>query len=271
MDSDIERISPNDSVWFCLFDWSNIDKAAVRLEVDVNFTESDGNTFSYLDARLENDLYVTIGIRQLETGDQQASMSVLHDPNNPDARKSFFQLLQKERLPSRGFLANRGGENDLYYIGNFPFDFGEYYRFIIFTDGNQVEGYIYRWSNKELVKIGTFLTGEGSRIRARRGKEHTNGITLEHFGMFNACEKKSRILVRNPLRVDVTGVRASALKGRVDYQKCSNANVDRDDEDNIILSHGGDTIRDGAAHLEFLPWSEKPIDLEINLDDFINK
>lgn len=239
----MSQVSPNDSVCFCMFEWANSENTARSVEVDICWIEAGGNTFVFYDARLENGLYVTIGLRQEQNGAQKASMSVFHDPKKTQVHDVFLRLLAQKPLPCKGFLPFRGGENDVYYMGDFPFWIGKWYRLIIAADEDQVEGYIYRWSTQKITKIGTFLTSEGSRIKARTGLEHTNGIALEHYGMSNACRCKSSILVRNPLRVDIKGLRVGATKGRVDYQKCTNVNVDSDSEGCIVLSHGGDTIR----------------------------
>jgi len=255
----VSLVSPNDSVWFCMFEWTNSENAAARVEVDICWTEANGNTFSFYDARLENGLYVTIGLRQKKNGTQKASMSVLHDPRNAQVHEVFSKLLSQKPLPCKGFSPFRGSENDVYYIGNFPFRFGDWYRLIIAANEDRIGGYIHTWCDKKITKIGTFLTGKGSLIKARKGQEHTNGIALEHYGMIDACKYKSSILIRNPLRTDVNGLRVGAAMGRVDYQKCSNVNVDRNSEGCIMLSHGGDTTkRRQSGWIQWkgeVPWS----------------
>lgn len=255
----------NDSVWFCNFDWLNGRKAAVKLEIDISWTETGGNSFVFFDTWLENSLYVTIGLRQDRKGLQNANMSVFHDSENVQSKEAFMKLLTQKPLACEGFLPFRGSENDVYYIGNFPFKIGEWYRLIIVANYDQVEGFIYRWSNQKLIKLGTFLTGKDSIIKARKDSEATNGVALEHYGMDNSCKCKSSILIRNPLREDIEGVKTSASRGRIVYQKCPNANVNIDSKSRIILSHGGNTIkRRESGWLLWLP--ERILSFNMPLD-----
>lgn len=257
-------VRENDSVWLCMFEWTSAENAARRVEVDICWIEANGNTFAHYDARLENGLYVTIGLHQIQNGTQNASMSVFDDPKKAQVHDAFLRLLTQEPLPCKGFLPFRGSENNAFYMGNFPFRFGKWYRLIIAADEDQVEGYIYGWSRQKVVKVGTFLTGEGSGIKARIGLEHSNGVALEHYGMANACEHKSSILIRNPLRVDVNGPRVGVTRGRVDYQKCPNVNVETDSNGYIMLSHGGDTLKRGQSG--WLQWlAEEPLSLDVSL------
>jgi len=131
----LTRIEGNDAIWFSRFGWTNSDTAAERVEIDICWTEVNGYTYAYFDSFPENRLYVTIGLRQKDNGAQMASMSVFrHKPN--------IQLENIQVLPGNGFLYYPGGEGDIYCMGNFSFNLGEYYRLIIFAHEDRIEGYI---------------------------------------------------------------------------------------------------------------------------------
>lgn len=247
------RVEGNDTVWFSRFDWTNSDTAAKRVEVDVCWNEINGYTYAFLDSFPENRLYVTIGLRRKNNGAQMASMSVFR-------HRSDIQLENIQVLPAEGFEYYKGGEGDIYCMGNFPFNLDEYYRLIILALEDRVEGYIYQWSNREVSKIGTFLTGAGSRILARS----SNGVALERVGMRDACETRSSILLRNPLRVDINDIRGGATRGMISYQRCPNVNVESDPEGRITLSHGGDTTK--LTPSGWLRWhADDPISFDVSL------
>lgn len=215
----------NDSVWFSRFDWNNLAYVGQWVELDIYWTHAAGNTLVFLDAHLENGLYVTLGLRQEQKGARKAHMTVF---------KPGIQA-----IPGHGFSYNpKGGENDTYCIGDYPFQFGEYYRLTIFAEANQVEGHVRRMSTNRVTRIGAFITGKGSLIRAQR----SNGVALELFGMENPCESKSRIYVSSPLRVDIHGNRSGATKGFVECEKCVNVDVHSDSKGHVIISHGGSTL-----------------------------
>jgi len=117
---------------------------------------------------------------------------------------------------------------------------------------------IYQWADQKVTKIGTFLTGARSRILPAS----SNGVALERVGMRDACKSKSCILLRNPLRVDIHGIRGGATGGMVTYQRCPNVNVESDPEGLIILSHGGDTTK--VTPPGWLRWSsDEPIVFDV--------
>jgi len=112
-------------VWFCRFEWTSSENAARRVEVDICWIEAGGNTFPHYVARLENGLYVTIGLHQKQNGAQKANLSVFDTPTNPQVHDVFLRLLTQKPLPCKGFLPFRGSENNILYIEDFPFRFGE--------------------------------------------------------------------------------------------------------------------------------------------------
>lgn len=249
-----------------MFEWTNSENSAKKVGLDVCWLEASGNTFTFFDACLRNGLYVTIGMRHTRNGIQKASMSILHNPSIDQVHDTFLQLLRQKPLPCLGFAPFRGSENDVYYIGNFSFRFGKWYRLIITAGGNQVEGFIYDWSNQKVVKIGTFLTGKESEIEKKIGRQHTNGIALEHYGMTNACKCKSSIMIRNPIRVDKNGLCGSVISGRIDYQKCFNSDVKVNSKGRATLCHGGSTVREQISGR--LKWStEELLSPDIDLSE----
>ena len=216
----------NDTVWFSRFDWNNLADAGQRVELDIYWTHATGNTLVFLDTHLENELYVTLGLRQEQNGARKAHMTV------------FKQEIQA--IPGLDFLCNpKGSEKDTYCIGDYPFQFNEYYRLMIFAGTDWVEGCVRRMSTNRVTRIAVFMTGKGSLIKARR----SNGVALERYGMENPCESKSRIFVSSPLRVDIHGNRSGATKGFVKCEKCVNVDVHSDSKGNVIISHGGDTSK----------------------------
>ena len=247
------RVEGNDTVWLSRFDWTNWNTAANRVEVDISWIEINGYTYAFFDAFLENGLYITIGLRQTHQGDQKASMSVFR-------HKSDIQLTDIQIIPNNGYRYYPGVEGDIYSMGDFPFNLGEYYRLIIRAHKDRVEGYIYNWLNQEVTKIGAFRTGIGSRILARS----SNGVALERVGMINACESKSSILLRNPLRVDINNTRSGVTRGMISYQRCPNVNVDSGPEGHVLLSHGGNTNKQSPSG--WIRWlADEPISFDVPL------
>lgn len=248
----------NDSVWFSNLDWDNSKTRAHRVELDICWNQTGGNTLVFFEAFLENGFYVTIGLRQEQSGSQKAHMSVFrHGANN-----SLFESITAS--PNNVFAFYSGSENDKYCKGDYRFQLGEYYRLIISAKENRVTGYVYQWLNEEFTKIATFFTGEGSLIEAF---SH-NGVALEHFGMNDPCSHKSQVIIRDPLRLGVNGFCSVAKGGTARYQKCPNVNVGRDPEGNVFLSHGGDIIKNGAQHNEFVELPAKnPEELKLPVPD----
>ena len=136
-------------------------------------------------------------------------------------------------------------------MGDYQFSFNEYYQLIFDAREDRITGSICQLKNQRVTRIATFLTGNKSLIRAGS----SNGIALEHFGMDDPGRYKSEIIIRNPLRIDVEGVESSAKGGLIKYQECSNSNISRDSNVNIILSHGGDSVRGNSYNEQFLKWS----------------
>ena len=102
----------------------------------------------------------------------------------------------------------------------------------------------------------------------REGKEderaRANGVALERVRMKNACESKSSILLRNPLRVDINDIRSGATRGMIKYQRCPNVNVDSNPEGLVLLSHGGDTIK--LSPTGWIRWfADEPISFDVPL------
>ena len=234
----------NDSVWFCKFDWGNCDNVAQRVQLDICWQEAGGNTFIFLDALLENGLYVTIGLRQEKNGAQKASMSIFKH----SAPMSLFEKIQL--LPGKGFLCRPGGEGDKYCKGDYPFKFREFYQLVINSKEGKIKGSIHQLSAQKITEIGNFLTGENSLIKAQT----PNSMALEHYGMENPCKYKSQIIIKNPLRVDINKFCSSAQGGIVRYQKCPNVNIATDSDRRIILTHGGDTVKSNMPHNGYLSW-----------------
>lgn len=228
----------NDSVWFSRFDWNNLAFAGKTVELDVYWTHASGNTLVFLDTYLENGLYVTLGLRQQQKRVRKAHMSV------------FKQGIQA--TPGSGFSCfAKGGENDTYCIGDYPFQLGEYYRITISAKTHRVEGNIRQISTNQITRIGTFITGQGSLLKRRR----SNGVALERYGMENPCESKSRIYVSSPLRLDIQGNHSGATKGFVECEKCTNVDVKSDSKGHVIISHGGDTPnRFEEVHKRWISW-----------------
>lgn len=195
----------NDSINFYNFNWFFKEANVTRVEVDVCWLVSGGNTFVFLDGTLANGLYVTIGLREV-SGLRLASMSVFR----PNVTAS----------PGEGFTVQNGFEDDTYSIGFYNFSLGEKYRLILHGDGVSVSGYLFRHSTEDLTKICTFYTGANSVFRG----DSWNSISLEHFGMEDPSANKS------------------VISNQVYYAK---SDVDSDADGNIIISHGGDTINDG--------------------------
>lgn len=214
----------NDTATITMFDWTNRKNLANRVEVDIKWSEAGGNTFVFLDTRLKDEKYVTVGLRQLENGVQQATMSV-HKPNiKVDCRESYSRI---------------GPEGDTCCIGNFKFEMGDWYRFIIYAEGCFIEGFIYDYKNHELTKLAKFYTGEDSLIKAGP----RNSVSLEHIWMENPCEKKTIILCRDLSRLDINGENATASRVQGKYQDCDNSDIKKNSEGYIVISHGGDTKR----------------------------
>lgn len=235
----------NDSIWFSKFDWDNSKNPAEYVSLDIHWREIGGNSFIFLDAFLENGLYVTIGLRQIEGGYKRASMSVFKH----GATESIFNQIHSS--PGNGFQCQSGGEGDKYCIGNYQFELKEYYQFIIKATEKRVIGEICQLQNKEVTRIATFLTGDASLIKAKS----SNGIALEHFGMNDPCKYKSQIVIKNPLRIDTKKLHSNARGGTVSYQKCRNSDIIKGSGGEIILSHGGNTIRGTVCHGDFIKWS----------------
>lgn len=238
-----EETELNDSVWFSRFDWNNLTHAAQRVELDICWTHVAGYTFAFLDAHLENGLYVTLGLRQKQNGVRKASMSV------------FKQ--EMHTIPGEGFSCNpKGGENDTYCIGDYPFRLGEHYRLIILAKAESVEGCVRQMSTNRITRIATFMTGKGSLIKA----QSSNGIALERVGMENPCESKSCIYVSSPTRVDIYGNRSNATKGFVKCEKCLNVDVHSDSKGHVIISHGGDSSkRFNEINEQWISWASKQL------------
>jgi len=216
----------NDSINFYNFQWTSTSTDVRRIEVDIYWTDSGGNTFVFLDGTLANGIYVTVGLRD-SGGVKRASMSVF----KPDVFA----------LPGPEFTAQNGGEGDTYCIGDYPFNLGEYYRLILDSNGESVSGYVYRHSNSVLTKICKFYTGTNSIFRG----DSWNSVSLEHYGMADPSVYKSRIYVSSPVRMDIYGTKIGATGGYVGYQTYySKSDVDNDGIGHIIISHGGDTIND---------------------------
>jgi hypothetical protein len=234
----------NDSIWFSNFDWLNSENPAKCIKLDVCWEEAGGNTFSFLDAYLENGLYVTIGLRQTENGDRKASFSVFQH----NACSSLFE--QVSFNPNKDFYYNPGTEGDKYCIGDYLFEFGEYHQFIIKATEDKITGRLCRLSDQMITEIATVLIGRDSLIKANS----SNGFALEHFGMNNPCEYKSQIMIRTPLRIDVKDIQATARGGIVRYQKCQNSLINKGLNGNILLSHGGDVTRSIVDKHDFLSW-----------------
>ncbi|MCW4008056.1 MAG: hypothetical protein NWF09_05130 [Candidatus Bathyarchaeota archaeon] len=218
----------NDSINFYNFDWVFKEANVTRVEVDICWLVSGGNTFVFLDGTLANGLYVTIGLREV-SGLRLASMSVFR----PNVTAS----------PGEGFTVQNGFEDDTYSIGFYNFSLGEKYRLILYADGVSVSGYVFRHSTEDLTKVCTFYTGANSVFRG----DSWNSVSLEHFGMEDPSANKSVISISSPLRVDVLGNKIGATGGYVNYQVFyAKSDVDSDANGNIIISHGGDTINDGT-------------------------
>ena len=230
----------NDTATIAMFRWTNRDKLAHRIEIDICWKEAGGNTFVFFDTRLKDDKYVTIGLRQLENGLQQASMSV--------------HKLDIEVECCEGFQCI-GPEGDTCCIGNFPFELNIWYRLVILTKGSYVEGFIYNHKNKELKKIAKFFPGEDSLIQAST----RNSVSLEHIWMKNPCVEKTTIWCKDLIRMDITGKIATATHVQAKYQECDNSNIEKNREEYIVISHGGDTKRGEIKHNEFIE-----IDYEIS-------
>lgn len=234
----------NDSIWFSNFDWFNSENPAKCIKLDVCWKEAGGNTFSFLDAYLENGLYVTIGLRQTENNNRKASLSVFQ-------HKACSLLFEQVSFNSnKDFCCNPGTEGDKYCIGDYLFEFGEYYQFIIKATEDKITGSVCRLSDQKITEIATFLTGRDSLIKANS----PNGFALEHFGMNNPCEYKSQIMIRAPLRIDVKDLEATARGGIIRYQKCQNSIINKVLDGNIMLSHGGDVKRSVVDNVDFLSW-----------------
>ena len=223
----------NDTATITMFRWTNRTKLAHRVEIDICWQEAGGNTFVFLDTRLKDDKYVTIGLRQLENGVQQASMSVFQPDIEVECRAGFKRI---------------GSEKDTCCIGNYPFKLNNWYRFIIYAEGSYIEGYIYDHKTKELYKLAKFFTGEDSLIQAST----RNSVSLEHIWMPKPCEEKTQIICRNPLRKDISGSLATATHVQAKYQECNNANIEMDDAGNIVISHGSNTKKGKIQHNDWI-------------------
>ena len=207
-----------------MFRWTNRNNLANRVEIDICWEESGGNTFVFFDTRLKDHKYVTVGLRQLETYEQQASMSI-HKPNIKVECSEGFRCISPE--------------NDTCCIGNYPFTLDNWYRIIIHAEGSYVEGFIFNHENQDLKKLARFFTGDESLLQAST----RNSVSLEHFGMKNPCKEKTRIVCKDPLRMDVLGETATATHVQAKYQECDNSNIEKNQEGNIVISHGGNTKR----------------------------
>ena len=86
-------------------------------------------------------------------------------------------------------------------------------------------------------------------------------MSLEHIWMKNPCEEKTTIVFKNPLRMDILGEIASATHVQVKYQKCDNANITKNREGNIVISHGGNTRRGKIQHNDWIDINYKIIEL----------
>lgn len=223
----------NDTTTITMFRWTNRNNLANRVEIDICWEDSGGNTFVFFDTRLKDHKYVTVGLRQLENGEQQASMSVHKLDIKVECSKDFRRI---------------SPEKDTCCIGSYPFVLNNWYRFIIYAEGSYVEGFIYNHKTQELKKLARFFTGEDSLIQAST----RNSVLLEHIWMKNPCEEKTKILCRNPLRMDIIGEIATATHVQAKYQECDNANIEIDKEGNIVISHGGNTKRGEIQNNDFI-------------------
>lgn len=251
-----QLISENDSVIFSRFQWTNLDQTAKRVEVDVCICEISDSTYTFFDAFLENGLYVTLGLRLTASTEQKASMSVFR-------HKSDMSLTDVVMTPEIDFEAQIGLEDDVFIMGDYPFKMKECFRLIINAKQKDIEGYIFRWRDKEVRKIGTFGTGDGSHILAKS----SNAVALERVGLKNTCERKAQIFIRNPLRIGIDDSIAGATRGMITYQRCPNMNVESLTDGKVYLSHGGDTLKKTPSG--WLDWTaSEPIDFDIG--DYID-
>jgi hypothetical protein len=217
-----------------MFRWEDSKYPAERIGIDLAFNEISGNVLAFLDTRLENDTYVTLGMRDFSSR-KQIHMSVF----NPNVSGQPFD----------GFHYCVGNENDVYCIGDYYFELSHWYRFEIIGDDNFVEGQIFDYSKKSYVKVARFSTGSGSMLK----KGNRNSISLEHVGLKNPCDYRSAILIKNPFRVDINGNRVTATKGQVKYQECDNSCIEDVGENIIKLSHGGVSKRKNQNN-DWIDW-----------------
>jgi len=223
----------NDTATITMFNWTNRTILANRVEIDICWEGAGGNMYVFLDARLKGHKYVTIGMRQLKTGEQQASMSVFKPDIRVECREGFRRI---------------GPEKDTCCIGNYPFSLNNWYRFILNAKGSYVEGFIYNHETRDLMKLARFYSGDESFIQAST----RNSVSLEHIWMKNPCEEKTAIVCKDPLRMDILGKIASATRVQAKYQKCDNANIEKNSEGNIVISHGGNTRRGNIQHNDWI-------------------
>lgn len=172
---------------------------------------------------------MTVGLRHFQHEEKQASMSVFTPDVEVECSEGFRRICP---------------EKDVCCIGNYPFKLNNWYRYIIYAGGSFVEGYIYSYETQELIKLARFLTGENSLLQAST----RNSVSLERVGLLNPCEEKTRILCRNLLRKDITGLVTSASHVQAKYEDCVNSNIEKNEEGNIVISHGGNTERGDILH-----------------------
>ena len=219
-----------------MFRWENSRNPAKTVGIDLKFTEIGGNTLAFLDTRLQNEKYVTIGMRDFGSR-KKIHMSVFK-PN----------IIAK---PYKGFTYHRGNENDTYCIGDYDFKLNQWYRLEINGHESYVEGQIYDYNKNANVKIAKFHTGENSFIKIG----NRNSISLEHVGMSNPCKIKSEIIIKEPFRLDIYGHEVTATMGQVKYQKCRNSTIEKINNIKIYLAHGGLTNRRKHNHNDWIDWT----------------
>ena len=87
------------------------------------------------------------------------------------------------------------------------------------------------------------------------------GRIMQNTDFEEPTEEKTKILCKNTLRMDVLGEIATATHVQAKYQECDNANIEIDEEGNIVISHGGNTKRGEIQNNDFIEIDYKVMEM----------